>query len=120
MTRPNSKGYQVLEAFAAAGKTGITRPAAAEAAGCTVQRVSEVLADNPDLVVLVEGENKGLYTIPAPAWKEFKAKTVAAAKAKEQAAADKEAKAVAERAAKAEAKAAAKAAAAAEKANPEA
>lgn len=112
-TRSNSKGFLVLEAFAASdSKVGITRAAAAEAAGCTVQRVGEILRDNSDLVTPVEGETKGLYTILAPAWKAFNKERAEAEAAKAKEAADKAAAAEAAKQAKAEEKAAAKAAAA--------
>lgn len=112
-TRSNSKGFLVLEAFAASdSKVGITRAAAAEAAGCTVQRVGEILRDNADLVTPVEGETKGLYTILAPAWKAFNKERAEAEAAKAKEAADKAAAAEAAKQAKAEEKAAAKAAAA--------
>jgi len=105
-TRSNSKGFLVLEAFAASdSKVGITRAAAAEAAGCTVQRVGEILRDNSELVTAVDGETKGLYTILAPAWKAFNKSRAEAEAAK-----------AAEAAAKAEAAAAAKQAKADEKA----
>ena len=112
-TRSNSKGFLVLEAFAASdSKVGITRAAAADAAGCTVQRVGEILRDNSELVTAVEGETKGLYTILAPAWKAFNKERTEAEAAKAAEATAKAEAAAAAKQAKADEKAAAKAAAA--------
>lgn len=118
-TRSNSKGFAVLEAFAASdSKEGITRAAAAEAAGCTVQRVGEILRDNEGLVTPVEGEAKGRYTILAPAWKAFNKEREQAAAAKEKEAAEKAAAAEAAKAAKQAERDAAKAAKEAAKETP--
>lgn len=97
-TRINTKGWAVLEAFANAHPAGATRAQVAETVGCTVQRVGEVLKDNPD--VTVEGKEQGLAISPA----KFKALTKAAEKVE----ADRE-KATAARAAEREKAAAQKA-----------
>lgn len=76
-TRPGTKGWAVLEQFAASHPDGTTRQAVANAVGCTVQRVGEVVRGNSDLVVVTE---KGGYAITPEAWKLFAGGEEAAAK----------------------------------------
>lgn len=68
-TKPNTKGWRVLEELAKAAKSGgIARQAVADEVGCTVQRVGEVIRENHRIISTGE---KG-YLITKEAWKLFK------------------------------------------------
>jgi len=108
-TRIGTKGWAVLEAFAAAAPEGTTRAAVAESVGCTTQRVGEVLKDNEGLVTQVKDTSNWVIT-PAR-WKALSTSAQKELAAREKAAADRQAaadQAAADRAAKREAAKAAK------------